>query len=639
MDANLKKCPHCGAIIDTSQAKGLKCPYCGGSIVEETPKIVRDRSMRFDQILPFDLSQNDALKNLASELVTNDFCPLDVGKGLDSVKFSKVYVPFVSLRGIFSVKWGYKKINRRKIKTGPNAEDYTYEHDETPFNGTSQGGFLFYKPANDLCDIIDPITGVYLSAKEYNTSLIDGDAVVLPRDIDIEDLKENNGQYIDEFARNKAEEAYPAQPEWYINEVSYEDHHYEIEYWNYSDILFILLPFWKITYNYDGEEFESYIGGNSQIKDTSDVDITHPDSDEVDYDEYGIDYSGVHLDENKSIYQKFFSDIKKPFSRSCSLWCFDILMFLVIMAEFITMLLTLSNTSIVTILLIILVQAILLSLTAVRITEQETFESLCENRMANAQKSRIVQRIKSLPDNKIFKKLKDVDDSFDDKDKVDEYNSRVSTNRFLRALRVILLIALTALAFYLMLGPKDGSLFNKSYNQVERQQIIESVNLSTSDIFNKNKSGHLNQDLDKLLEEKGFTSNGSNTYYYHDSIDNNKAIITIEFNSYTYTPDMYSVVKRKNENEKIHSVRISFENEELYNEFKSKFEAQLQKDEFIRPTELFEYDNHMTMSNFSLVKIGKHKTKTIDYLARKFANWFGVDFKDKEILCVGFCEI
>lgn len=645
MDANLKKCPHCGAVVDTSQAKGLKCPYCGGELIEEPKNIFkRDRSMSFDQILPFDLSQNDALRNLASELVTNDSCPLDVGKALDSVVFSKVYVPFVSLIGEFAAPWSCQQITT--IKTGPNFEDFRYDY--KPINGTAQGAFIFYKPANDLCELIDPIIGRRISAKEYNTSLVDEDAVVLPMDIDIDDLlgDEVNGQYVDEFARDAVYRMAPSGPRdflgGYRDDVRYEDLDYTIT-WKFSGgYCFILLPFWKITYNYDGEECESYIGGNSQIKDTSDVDITHPDSDEVDYDEYGIDYSEVHLDENKSIYQKFFSDIKKPFSRSCSLWCFDILMFLVIMAEFVTMLLTLSNTSIVTILLIILVQAILLSLTAVNITEQETFESLCKNRMANAQKNRIVQRIKSLPNNKIFKQLKEVDDSFDDKDKVDEYNSRVSTNRFLRVLRVILLVAFSLLAFYLMLGSKSSSLFSKSYSVEERQRIIEKVGISPSDIFTSKSKvvGHLNQDFAKLLEEKGFVGNGQDIYCYYDSVDNNKTVVTVKFNTYTYQPiDSYSAVKRKNENDKIHSVLISFENEELYNAFKEDFVNKLNEEKFEDSTQLTDYENYMEMRSFPFIKIGKSKTRTIDYVPRKHANWIGVKYEDKGILCVGFCEI
>lgn len=196
-----------------------------------------------------------------------------------------------------------------------------------------------------------------------------------------------------------------------------------------------------------------------------------------------------------------------------------------------------------------------------------------------------------------------------------------------------------------------------------------SAYISPSDIFitkNPDRIGHLNQNLIATLKRKGFVEDGALTYSYYvngkptKSNDNNSYYDDYDYNNYdfdaskplikivlnSYKP-IVSRGERLNESDAINSVSIIISNKELREAYVVSFRKDLRNIGFKGDVaDKYDYNSSITMSNFSLLRIGNIIKKTEFYLTKITANWEGVNLGngylsdyDNAIECVGFCEI
>lgn len=212
----------------------------------------------------------------------------------------------------------------------------------------------------------------------------------------------------------------------------------------------------------------------------------------------------------------------------------------------------------------------------------------------------------------------------------------------------------------------------EKFQRIKRDIIScksESAYISPSDIFityNPDRIGHLNQNLIATLKRKGFVedgaltysyyingkptkSNDNNSYYDYNNYDNNdfdasKPLIKFVLNSYK---PIVSSSERLNESDAVNSVSIIINNEDLRNAYVDNFRKDLRNIGFKGDVDdKYDYNSSVTMSNFSLIRIGNMIKKTEFYLTKITANWEGVNLGngylsdyDNAIECVGFCEI
>lgn len=181
----------------------------------------------------------------------------------------------------------------------------------------------------------------------------------------------------------------------------------------------------------------------------------------------------------------------------------------------------------------------------------------------------------------------------------------------------------------------------KAKAEQEKKNTFQKCFIYPRDIFTSNSKdgiGHLNQNLRSFLMQKGFKEEGTEKYSYYDK--SGKLIVSININ--TYYPTGYNPAKRLNENESIHSIKISFgESSDLDNKYVSTFKYELQRMGFANADININYKSFSAMSGLEFIRFGTQKTITENYWPQIYANWEGVDIGSypNSIECVGYREL
>lgn len=258
-------------------------------------------------------------------------------------------------------------------------------------------------------------------------------------------------------------------------------------------------------------------------------------------------------------------------------------------------------------------------------------------------------------------------------------NNKVVEKNTRKGCLIVIIVALCAISI-----PIGISLYSDHKAKQERAEAIEkyqqikqdvmsgkpqSAYIAPGDIFvnnNKDRIGHLNQNLITTLKQKGYVEDGALTYSYYVNgkpEENNSAaydynynydpsqpLIKIELNS--YNPSLsYGHSERLNEAEDVHSVSIIIQDEEIRKAYQNNFKKDLRNIGFSGNKPDYDLnvqlENKNQMDQFDLIRVGTQKTKIDTIFSSEYytstktqisLNWDGVSFNSRYI-STGFSEL
>lgn len=245
------KCEKCGAPIDANELKGLQCPYCGSKIqkVIESKEGSNRKSYQFGGIVPFSRSEEEARQTLAWHLADEKEVPIDVFNHLD-IKVKKVFVPLWDFEGSFKSPWSCQKVvTRRREYKEDGKTKYEYYDEYYPANGVAVGNFSLFVSGNKKTYGNIP----HVKSIAFSPELIDSDATVKELEISREDAcrSEKVKSHIEHLVNKELRKSLPK---------SYEDLNSYYEYY-FNRHACVLYPIYEVEFDYDSETYDNLVSG------------------------------------------------------------------------------------------------------------------------------------------------------------------------------------------------------------------------------------------------------------------------------------------------------------------------------------------------------------------------------------------
>ena len=241
-------CPNCGATLEKSDYVNVNCPYCGG-------KLISNETYRVDEIVLFEVDEEEAKQELAWELAQDDNVPLEL---FDTLSFNatKIYIPLWHLGGSYIASWScdrleykeevyYDKNDKRRTRRATYPDRY-------PVNGNAQGVFDILISASHGFSYSSRYDS--FSSKEFDEELIDKDASIFKMDIENGEAweKKDVGDCIDDAAESHVKHQLPEEYDRFYSKVSY----------NRALNSSVLFPFWELEYEYKGKSYKCILRGD-----------------------------------------------------------------------------------------------------------------------------------------------------------------------------------------------------------------------------------------------------------------------------------------------------------------------------------------------------------------------------------------
>lgn len=254
------KCPNCGASFQSDGVNNV-CPYCGSTIKSNTPKSTQKKQdEESPSILPFVLSEDDAISTIIKELVVTNGVPLNVFEQLSNIKVEKYRLPMYGSLINLDVCWSAQSVVRKTRKyRDKNGNEKTEYYDEYyPISGNAFGRCDTLFLANKCAEIPGklrnyaerlPYTTEYSKYidSELSETKMEGESKDIQADIRFEELRddrETDKYFADEsfsIAHGQISGSYvDLQTTWKAN---------------FSDIKLMMIGFYYITFEYDGVEY------------------------------------------------------------------------------------------------------------------------------------------------------------------------------------------------------------------------------------------------------------------------------------------------------------------------------------------------------------------------------------------------
>lgn len=164
-------CPNCGASFQFDGVNNV-CPYCGSVIKtatsKSTPKSNTDES---PIVLPFVLSEDDAISVLVRQLVETDGVPLNIFNHLQNIRVFKYYLPMYGCDISIDVSWSAQSVveKSRKYRDNNGKLQTEYYKEYYPINGTAFGALDSLFLGNTDSDIPQPLRN-YAERLNYSSS-------------------------------------------------------------------------------------------------------------------------------------------------------------------------------------------------------------------------------------------------------------------------------------------------------------------------------------------------------------------------------------------------------------------------------------------------------------------------------------
>lgn len=142
-------CPNCGANITNPEStiRDTVCPYCGSAVVLCKDNNSNDEKYR---IIPFKITEQEAINFLTKELVRNDNVPADVFEHLKIEAVKKYALPMYLFNGTIEGTWTATAIiqQSRRVKRNNGLFATEYYNESQPISGSGRGAFWLMSIGN-----------------------------------------------------------------------------------------------------------------------------------------------------------------------------------------------------------------------------------------------------------------------------------------------------------------------------------------------------------------------------------------------------------------------------------------------------------------------------------------------------------
>lgn len=149
-----RTCPSCGASFEANERtqSTVQCPYCSSHIKLEDVEKPSSASRKYQRIIPFKISEQEAVDIMLNLLVSTDGVPTDVFEQLEGIVVEKYLLPMYMMNGEIEAPWNAMAVERRSrevrdsSRSGGYRTEYYYER--RPINGYATSAYWLLSSAN-----------------------------------------------------------------------------------------------------------------------------------------------------------------------------------------------------------------------------------------------------------------------------------------------------------------------------------------------------------------------------------------------------------------------------------------------------------------------------------------------------------
>lgn len=150
------QCSSCGASFEVNERtqSSVFCPYCGSTVNIHSAEQSSPAQKKFQRIIPFKISEQEAIERMLNLLVTTEGVPVDVFHHIEDVKVEKYLLPMFMLNGEIEAPWNATEVERRSRTVRRNGRDETeYYYEKWPINGYATSAYWLLSCANCKGDL------------------------------------------------------------------------------------------------------------------------------------------------------------------------------------------------------------------------------------------------------------------------------------------------------------------------------------------------------------------------------------------------------------------------------------------------------------------------------------------------------
>ncbi|MCA5011727.1 MULTISPECIES: zinc ribbon domain-containing protein [unclassified Enterococcus] len=326
-DPSFKNCPHCGTTLDMIQKEideknknielcancgspvtfniekqQFSCDFCHSTFTTKAEQDFDNLTYEADDLIPFQVPEGLAKKKFYEWLIAGENVPLDILGKATSIQLEQVYIPYlgasVSYEGSWSADIGYNRsetYTEYVTKEDKNGNKYTepvtktrtvvdWNHSSDIFTGTAYKSYLIN---NELTGAVaafaEKASGLAIinEVKPFDAHYTAGTRQLkISSDKVSEALRSVRG-FAHEEARKKMKSLLPGD----------KNKNEKITKFSYTLISkYTYVPFWKITYKYEGIDHMTLMTASKKEK--IDIDGSRPVSQEDSTIEKGMKRKG-----------------------------------------------------------------------------------------------------------------------------------------------------------------------------------------------------------------------------------------------------------------------------------------------------------------------------------------------------------
>lgn len=145
------QCNGCGAPVDVNvrTQSNVLCPYCGSSVKIEIDSCGGQASGKFRRIIPFVISEQDAIEIMFRNLVATEGVPVDVFSHIRDITVDRYMLPMYMLNGEIEAPWNATQVENRSRQVIVNGRYRTeYYNDKWPISGNAKSSYWLLSCAN-----------------------------------------------------------------------------------------------------------------------------------------------------------------------------------------------------------------------------------------------------------------------------------------------------------------------------------------------------------------------------------------------------------------------------------------------------------------------------------------------------------
>ncbi|MEI5995121.1 zinc ribbon domain-containing protein [Candidatus Enterococcus mansonii] len=314
-DPNVKHCPHCGTMQDVIQAsideknrqvelcpncgspvtfniekQQFACDFCHSTFTTKAEKEFDNLAFEADELVPFQVPEGLAKMKFYEWLIKGKNVPLDILDRSSNITLEQIYIPYMSASIEYEGSWGadigynrtekYTDYETKEDKNGNKySEPVTKTRTVTDWNHASDifsgSAFTSYLISSELTGAAETFVEAFDFEKILaNITAFDDHYTAGTRQLRISPEKASESiRLVRDFAREAAEEE--------MLDILPGDRNKNAKLTTFSYELtskYVYVPFWKISYKYEGIDYFVVVTASSKEEIT--MDGSRPTSEE-----------------------------------------------------------------------------------------------------------------------------------------------------------------------------------------------------------------------------------------------------------------------------------------------------------------------------------------------------------------------